>query len=103
MKLEQIVSTISQVAKLLWKINPRITALIFVLSLFWGLLTFPAFYLEKLILDKKQIKKAILALQSLMESNKNQNNLFTNEDEFVYLEINLNKVPDNYSIRPIQM
>ena len=52
MKFEQIVFTISQVARLLWKINPRITSLILVLSLFWWLITFPAFYLEKLILDK---------------------------------------------------
>jgi len=51
-ELNQAIFTIRQVSKLLWKINPRITALIFILSLLWGLLTFPAFYLEKLILDR---------------------------------------------------
>ena len=51
-EVKQAIFTIRQVAKLLWKINPRLTILIFILSLFWGLLTFPAFYLEKLILDK---------------------------------------------------
>lgn len=51
-ELNQAIFTIRQVAKLLWKINPRLTVVIFILSLFWGLLTFPAFYLEKLILDK---------------------------------------------------
>ena len=51
-ELKQAIFTIRQVAKLLWKINPRLTIVIFILSLLWGLLTFPAFYLEKLILDK---------------------------------------------------
>lgn len=51
-ELQQAIFTIRQVARLLWKINPRLTVLIFILSLLWGLMTFPAFYLEKLILDR---------------------------------------------------
>lgn len=51
-ELKQAIFTIRQVVKLLWKINPRLTIVIFILSLLWGLLTFPAFYLEKLILDR---------------------------------------------------
>lgn len=51
-QLEQIVFTLKQVIKLLWQSNPRFTIFIFILSAVWGLLTFPAFYLEKLILDK---------------------------------------------------
>ncbi|MDO8573729.1 MAG: ABC transporter ATP-binding protein [Candidatus Daviesbacteria bacterium] len=51
-EFQQAIFTIRQVSKLLWKINPRLTILIFILSLLWGLLTFPAFYLEKLILDR---------------------------------------------------
>ncbi len=51
-QLAQIVFTIKQIVAVLWKASPRFTILIFVLSTFWGLLTFPTFYLEKLILDK---------------------------------------------------
>ena len=51
-QLGQVVFTLKQVTKLLWQSNPRFTIFIFILSAIWGLLTFPAFYLEKLILDK---------------------------------------------------
>ena len=51
-QFEQIFFTFREIAKLLWKINPRFTLFLFVLSGLWGLLTFPTFYLEKLILDR---------------------------------------------------
>lgn len=51
-QFSQILFTIRKVASLLWRVNPRLTFLIFVVSASWGLLTFPAFYLEKLILDR---------------------------------------------------
>lgn len=50
-QLSQIWFTISKVASLLWSVSPRFTILIIALSAFWGLLTAPAFYLEKLIID----------------------------------------------------
>lgn len=51
-QFEQVIFTFKQVFSLLWKSNPKFTILIFVLSATWGLLTFPTFYLEKLILDR---------------------------------------------------
>lgn len=51
-QFSQIVFTIKQVTKLLWEINPRFTIFIFTISAVWGLLTLPALYLEKLILDR---------------------------------------------------
>lgn len=50
-QLSQIWFTFSRVTSLLWSINPRFTIAILILSAFWGLLTFPTFYLEKLIID----------------------------------------------------
>ena len=37
---------------ILWNINPRLTILVLALSSFFGFLSLPIFYLEKLILDK---------------------------------------------------
>lgn len=51
-QFQQFFFTFKQVFLILWKINPKLTLLIFALSAFWGLLTAPAFYLEKLILDR---------------------------------------------------
>lgn len=51
-QLGQTIFTFRKIIKLLWKVNPKFTISILILSAVWGLLTFPAFYLEKLILDK---------------------------------------------------
>ena len=50
--LAHVFFTFRQALSLVWKINPKFTIFILLLSTFWGLLTFPAFYLEKLILDR---------------------------------------------------
>lgn len=48
----QIVFTLKQIIKIVWRVDPRSIVIIFLISSFWGLLTFPTFYLEKLILDR---------------------------------------------------
>lgn len=48
----QIFFTVKLVASILFKVAPKSTMFMVVLSATWGFLTFPAFFLEKLILDK---------------------------------------------------
>lgn len=51
-QLDQIIFTLKQIVKIVWRVNPKSIIIIFAISAFWGLLTFPTFYLEKLILDR---------------------------------------------------
>lgn len=48
----QIFFTVRLVASILFKVAPKSTVFILILSATWGFLTFPAFFLEKLILDR---------------------------------------------------
>lgn len=48
----QIFFTIRLVVSILFKVAPKSTVFILILSATWGFLTFPAFFLEKLILDR---------------------------------------------------
>lgn len=65
-QFEQIIFTFKQVFSLLWKSNPKFTILIFAISALWGLLTFPTFYLEKLILDKLVANLGNIDLQTVI-------------------------------------
>lgn len=58
---------------------------------------------KKIHLDHNLVKKASQILIENHNKNKNTKNLLENSDQFLYLELNLNKVPDHFSIRPIQM
>lgn len=51
-QLAQVFFTISLIVSILFKVAPKSTVFILVLSATWGFLTFPAFFLEKLILDR---------------------------------------------------
>lgn len=53
-------------------------------------------------LDKFQVAKALDCLKDFDAKNKSSANLFS-EDGFIYLEMDLSRVPENYSIRPIQI
>ncbi len=53
-------------------------------------------------LDKFQVAKAIDSLKKFDSETKSPVNLFS-EDGFIYLELDLAKVPQNYSIRPVQI
>ncbi|CAD8048444.1 unnamed protein product [Paramecium primaurelia] len=54
------------------------------------------------VLDQKQIKKAINALLKFREST-HTDNILDIKDDFIYLEIVLNKLPIKYSLRPVQI
>ncbi|CAD8144874.1 unnamed protein product [Paramecium pentaurelia] len=54
------------------------------------------------VLDQKQIKKAINALLKYREST-HTDNILDIKDDFIYLEIVLNKLPIKYSLRPVQI
>jgi len=58
--------------------------------------------IEFLKVDKFQVAKAIDCLKQFDSKNNSQVNLFT-QDGFIYLELDLSKVPDSYSIRPVQI
>ncbi|CAK87964.1 unnamed protein product (macronuclear) [Paramecium tetraurelia] len=59
--------------------------------------------LRKLVtLDQKQIKKAINAILKYRESTHTAN-ILDIKDDFIYLEIVLNKQPIRYSLRPVQI
>lgn len=59
--------------------------------------------IEVLKLDKYQVKKAIKALITHYNNNKNSHKLLDSGDDFIYLEIILSEVPTQYSIRPLQI
>lgn len=49
----------------------------------------------KLVLDKNLIKTAAKSLKNhYNQTNEKKNDLLSNEDDFVYLEINLAKLPE---------
>jgi ribosome biogenesis protein UTP30 len=59
--------------------------------------------IAKIPIDAKQVKQAVKALLAHYESTKSQKNLLDSNDDFIYIEIVMGKVPTEYSIRPIQM
>lgn len=54
-------------------------------------------------LDHNLVKKAARILLDKHNEARNAKNLLDINEQFVYLEINLGKVPEHYSIKPIQM
>jgi len=62
---------------------------------------------EKLVgriqFDKAAVKTALEALLAYHQLHKKGNDLFDVEDDFVYLEIVLNELPEKHSIRPVAM
>lgn len=59
---------------------------------------------EHLKIDPKQIAKSIKALQEFNKKQKAQSKkLLEDDDEFLYLEITLNKLPEEFTIRPYQI
>ena len=60
--------------------------------------------IEFIKLDKLQVKKAVVALKQFVEKNKNVKDLFNGANEgFIYLEIDLANIPEQHSVRPIQI
>lgn len=60
--------------------------------------------LQKFIeLKKKNLLSAIGAIRTLDQKEKEKDELFGVEDGFVYIEVTLNKLPEHFSIRPVQM
>lgn len=57
----------------------------------------------KIILDTKLIRKAVKVLLELHEKKRNPKNILDTNEGFVYVEISFNKLPEKFSIRPIQM
>lgn len=59
---------------------------------------------ETIVLDPTLVLKAVNALLKFKKQKKEKSTfLLEEEDEFLYLEITLSKLPESYSIRPIQM
>lgn len=56
-----------------------------------------------LSLDNKLIKKAISALLEYNDRTRNPKNLLDTNEGFIYVELSFSKLPEHYSIRPIQM
>lgn len=52
--------------------------------------------------DKNQIKKASLALIQFAQANRNPADLF-GEEGFIYLEIDVSRVPEEHSVKPTQI
>lgn len=57
--------------------------------------------IAKIKMDKEQIKKAAKSLLKYYSSVKKSNDLLDNGDDFIYIEIVLSKVPEEFSIRPV--
>lgn len=59
---------------------------------------------EVISLDAQTVQKAIQALLDFQKRQKESSkSLVEEEDEFVYVEVTLNKLPESYSIRPFPM
>jgi len=58
---------------------------------------------DQVKLDKNQIKQAIEILQGLSSKDKKKTELLDSDDGFIYIEVVLNKLPDEYSMRPVQI
>jgi len=54
-------------------------------------------------LDKSQIKQAIDVLKEISSKDKKKTELLDSDDGFIYIEVALNKLPDEYSMRPVQI
>lgn len=53
--------------------------------------------------DKTQVKKATEILKEFYGKNKKKTELLESDDGFIYVEVVLNKLPEEYSMRPAQM
>lgn len=59
---------------------------------------------ELLTFDVLELAKAVKALQVFKKKQSEQSRLLLEEeDEFLYVEVTLNRLPEEYSIRPYQM
>ena len=58
--------------------------------------------IETIKLDKFQVKKAIDCLLEFAEKNKNPTDLF-GEQGFIYLEVDMGRIPEDHSVRPVQI
>lgn len=59
---------------------------------------------EKLTIEPALLLKAAKCLQKFIKEQKAKSKfLLEEEDEFIYIEVTLSKLPDQYSIRPFQM
>ena len=54
-------------------------------------------------LDTKQIEKAVKCLQAFNEKKQDKKQLLEDEEGFIYIDVLLNKLPDEYSMRPVQI
>lgn len=59
--------------------------------------------IKQLPIDPQQVKQAVKALVKYFNKTKSSSNLLDTNDDFIYLEVVMSKVPTKYSIRPIQM
>jgi len=57
--------------------------------------------IQKIKLDKELIKKAAKSLVSFHTGAKKPNDLLDADEDFIYVEIILSMVPEQYSIRPV--
>lgn len=59
---------------------------------------------ERLSIEPAQALKAIKCIQSFLKQTKEKSKfLLEEDDEFLYVEVTLSKLPSEYSIRPYQM
>jgi len=58
--------------------------------------------IKNISLDKNQIKKAVESLLKYVELNKNPTDLVSKQ-EFIYVAIDLSRIPEQHSVRPIQI
>ena len=60
---------------------------------------------EKIKIDRELVQKAVSSLlkHHHKEKEAEKHDILEGEKDFVYLEVNLSQVPEEYSIRPIQM
>lgn len=58
--------------------------------------------IKSIPLDKVQIKKAVDCLCKYAEENKNATDLAL-KHEYLYLEVIVSKIPEQHSVRPIQV
>jgi hypothetical protein len=58
--------------------------------------------IEFIKIDKHQVEKAVKCLTTYDQAHKNVTDLFA-DDGFIYLELDLDQIPEHYSIKPVQI
>lgn len=53
--------------------------------------------------NNKELQSIVKQLSAFAEKLSSSNPLLNVEDEFIYIEVTASKLPENYSIRPVQM